>query len=344
MYPEHTALAYREATLQGADIVECDLAITKDRKFVCVHEPYLNLTTDISRKPEFSDRLTTYNMDDDDPEIDWNDKGNITDWFTFDFNLSELRTLRKRQSNTFRDPSYDWMESVVTLEELVTITREEGKRQGRTIGIYPEMKHSFAVNKILSSRGDQTRFEDYVLQELHRLGRDSSTDPVFLQSFEWTSLEYVKDKTDLKLVFLTERNLTREDWERLERIGVTGIGVDKGLVIPGHQDSQGRGRHKWGGHTDLVKQAHSHGLKVHCFTFRNEWMKLYWENGQDPYAEMEEFLDIGIDGYFSDFPLTMRRFLHYTGTLCSSSMTSSTSSPFSWLVSLLCLYVSLNQT
>ena len=29
MFPEHTALAYREAARQGADLIECDLAITK---------------------------------------------------------------------------------------------------------------------------------------------------------------------------------------------------------------------------------------------------------------------------------------------------------------------------
>ena len=36
-------------------------------------------------------------MDDDDPNINWNDKGNVTDWFTFDFTLAELQSLRVRQ-------------------------------------------------------------------------------------------------------------------------------------------------------------------------------------------------------------------------------------------------------
>ena len=62
-------------------------------------------------------------MDDDDEDIDWNDKGDITDWFSFDFPLAELKTLKKRQANDFRDPRYDWTETVVTLEELVSITK-----------------------------------------------------------------------------------------------------------------------------------------------------------------------------------------------------------------------------
>ena len=62
-------------------------------------------------------------MDDDDPDVDWNDKGDITDWFSFDFTLAELKTLKKKQANNFRDPRYDWAETVVTLEELVNITK-----------------------------------------------------------------------------------------------------------------------------------------------------------------------------------------------------------------------------
>ena len=75
---------------------------------------------------------------------------------------------------------------------------------------------------MLADRGVEERFEDLALQELQRLGFDSSSHPVFLQSFEMSSLEYVKDKTELKLVFLTERNLTNSDWERLDRLELAG--------------------------------------------------------------------------------------------------------------------------
>ena len=48
-----------------------------------------------------------------------------------------------------------------------------------------------------------------------------------LQAFEISSLEYVRKKTELKLVFLTEQNLTGAVWDRLDRLGLAGIGVDK---------------------------------------------------------------------------------------------------------------------
>jgi len=347
MYPEHTALAYRKAAEQGADLIECDIALTKDHKFICAHEPYLQLTTDVANRTEFADRKQTYDMDDDDPNFNWNDKGMVTDWFSFDFTLEELKTLKKRQANSFRDPGYDWEETVVTLEELVQITRAYGEKQGRTIGIYPELKHSAAINKVLKSRNDPKQFEDYVLEELERLGFNSPNSPCYLQAFEMSSLEYVKNKTEVKLVFLIEQNMTDAQWDRVAKLGVVGMGVDKGgLVTPGHKDDQGRGSNQWGGHTDFLDKVHDLGLKAHCFTFRNEWMKLFWEHGQDPYSQLEEFLTLKTDGYFTDFPLTVRRFLHYKNILCAPEGTSSASLniafSYSLALSVLLTFVSLS--
>ena len=94
---------------------------------MCLHEPWLSGTTDVASHPEFADRKMTYNMDDDDPEVNWNDKGDITDWFSFNFTLAELKTLKKRQSADYRDPRYDYQEDqdlrVVGFDELVDITR-----------------------------------------------------------------------------------------------------------------------------------------------------------------------------------------------------------------------------
>lgn len=197
-------------------------ASSQDLKFICVHEPYLNHSTDVASRPEFASRFATYNMDDDDPNVDWNDKGDVTDWFSFDFDLAELQTLRKRQTNDFRNPEFDWQESVVTLEELVGIVKGEGEVQGRAIGIYPEIKHPHAVNRILASRGVEGRLEELVVAELARLGLGSASDPVYLQSFELTSLEHLRASSEVRLVFLTERNLTQADWARIDGLGLAG--------------------------------------------------------------------------------------------------------------------------
>ena len=124
-----------------------------------------------------------------------------------------------------------------------------------------------------------------------------------------SSLEYVKNKTDLKLVFLLEQNITgnAEVWERLDNIGLAGMGIDKvytgsllscniititlqgNLVTPACPDVIKRGNYECGT-TDFIQEVKSHGLKVHAFTFRNEWMKLYWDHGQDPYRHTQDFL------------------------------------------------------
>ena len=98
-----------------------------------------------------------------------------------------------------------------------------------------------------------------------------------------------------------------------------GIGKDY-LVTLGHPDRLDRGRNRWGRATDFLERVHQHGLLAHAWTFKNEWTNLYWENGQDPYSEMEEFLQLGLDGFFTDFPLTAR---YSTGSKSSKFSTLS---------------------
>ena len=116
-----------------------------------------------------------------------------------------------------RDPGYDWEESLATLEQLVGIARAEAARQGRAIGVYPEIKNAAATNRVLEARGETRRLEELLLEELERLGVQPS-DPVLLQNFELSSLEEVAGRSEVRQVFLTKRNLTDTDWLRLANI------------------------------------------------------------------------------------------------------------------------------
>ena len=51
-------------------------------------------------------------------------------------------------------------------------------------------------------------------------------------------------------------------------------------------------------------------------------LKYKCKNVQDPYSELEEHLALGVDGFFTDFPLTARRFLNYKGILCGEPSNS----------------------
>jgi glycerophosphoryl diester phosphodiesterase len=44
--PENTLAAFRRAIADGADIIETDLHLTRDKTFVCIHDPTVDRTTD----------------------------------------------------------------------------------------------------------------------------------------------------------------------------------------------------------------------------------------------------------------------------------------------------------
>ena len=149
---------YRKAVEQGADYIECDVEVTKDLQLICSHEQWLKDIIDKSLYPEFTSRETTYEIMDDDPNMDWNDKGNITDWFTFDFTLAEIMELRRIQRLDYRDPSYNNKEPFCTFQEYIDIAKDGN------VGIYPEFKSATFTNKLLQSRGHNTTIYELVLK------------------------------------------------------------------------------------------------------------------------------------------------------------------------------------
>ena len=85
--PEHTLEAYRLAIRMGVDYIEPDLVSTRDGVLVARHENEISGTTDVSAHPEFAARRITKTIDD----------VAVTGWFTEDFTLAELRTLRAKE-------------------------------------------------------------------------------------------------------------------------------------------------------------------------------------------------------------------------------------------------------
>lgn len=187
--PEHTVTAYRLAVDQGADVVECDVTVSKDLVLLCSHEAWINETTDIADHYPQS-RINTYFVPDQ--------LRNITDYFTVDFTMDELRQVRKRQRQSFRDPSYDGQLPIASLEDLVTVV----KAAGRPVGIYVETKDPRFINSLPIIREANTTFEDLLLTALRDFGYDDRRSPCFLQSFSEGSLRYMADRSPLPAVIL----------------------------------------------------------------------------------------------------------------------------------------------
>ena len=76
------------------------------------------------------ERMNTYYIPDRDE--------NITDYFSVDFVLDELKQIYLRQRNSARDKNYDYQFPVTSLKEYMSIAQASG----RPVGIYPETKES----------------------------------------------------------------------------------------------------------------------------------------------------------------------------------------------------------
>jgi glycerophosphoryl diester phosphodiesterase len=308
--PEHTSAAYELAAAMGADYIEPDLVMTKDGVLVDRHEPEISTTTDVADHPEFASRRTTKNLD----------GVKTTGWFTEDFTLAELKTLRAkerlpelRQENTIYDGRYQ----VPTFAEDLALREKLSREYGRTIGIIPEIKHSTYFH----DKGFDP--EAAVMKLVNRYHLNRANAPLWIQSFELTNMQTLRTTYGYKAneVFLasntgapydlvakgdprTYADLMQPSSLRHLSTWINGIGPDKGLVIP--RTSSGA----LGTPTGLVGAAHRADLVVTPYTFRaeNSFLPTDYRLGTNPadygraIDEDVAFMKAGVDGLFCDQP------------------------------------------
>lgn len=294
--PEHTLAAYDLAIAEGADVIEPDLVPTKDGYLVARHENEISGTTDVAAHPEFAARRTTRTIDGQ----------SETGWFTEDFTLAELKTLRARERlPQLRSTAYDGRFEIPTLEEIIALAKTRSKETGRTIAIYPETKHPtyFA--------GIGLGTDAPLVAALDKAGWKTADAPVFIQSFEVKNLQHLKTMTGIRLIQLVAGEQGPADRaapsyaammtpEGLKQVATYawGIGPDKAMLWNGDAP------------TALVADAHRAGLRVHPWTYRAEnlFVRPAFRRGADPKAhgdvagEIAAALRQGIDGFFTDFP------------------------------------------
>ncbi|MEU5916634.1 glycerophosphodiester phosphodiesterase [Streptomyces sp. NPDC047141] len=309
--PEHTLGSYRHALDLGAHVVEQDLVPTRDGHLVCRHENDISGTTDVADHPEFASRRTTKTVD----------GVALTGWFTEDFTLAELKTLRAkeripatRQENTL----YDGRWTVPTFEEVLRWAEDEGRRRGREIWLHVETKHPSYFRSL------GLGLEERLAKLLRRYGRHRANSPVFLQSFEPSSIQRLAKLVDAPGVVLlsgantrpwdfvqagdprTVADLVTPEGLRWIATYAQGIGPTLDLVIP--KDAAGRLTTP----TTLVRDAHAEGLILHPYTHRNEntFLPAEYRRGTDPtaygdaFGSLRRYLETGIDGIFADNPDT----------------------------------------
>ena len=299
--PEHTLASYAQAIRDGADFIEPDLVSTRDHVLVARHENEISGTTDVAAHPEFAARRATKTID----------GASETGWFTEDFTLAELKTLRARErlpqlraANT----NFDGQETIPTFDEIIALAKAGAKTRGRAVGVYPETKHPsyFAALDL--------PLEPPLLAALRAAGWTTPASPVFIQSFEVANLKVLRKLTKVRLIQLigdgksgdgeAYDTLVTPDGLKGVAAYADGIGPNKDRIIP--RDITGR----LTAPSRLVADAHAAGLQVHPWTFRPEnfFLALDFRSGGDPAAhgdlagEYRVFLATGIDGLFADDP------------------------------------------
>lgn len=302
--PEHTLTSYFIAMQDGVDFVEPDLVMTKDGVLVARHENEIGGTTDVARHPEFAGRRTTKTID----------GIALTGWFTEDFTLAELKTLRARERIPEVRPGntrFDGQFQIPTFDEICELVA--AVRGPKRIGVYPETKHPTYF------QGLGLPMEELLVNTLHRHGYRGRDGLGIIQCFEVANLKAMRKMTDLPIVQLMEDEGAPYDFivagdKRTYRDLVTPKGLAEIATY-----ATAIGPHKWqvmplkgdetlAAPTSLVRDAHAAGLKVHAYTFRaeNQYLPADMRSGADGNAlgdlgrELRAYLECGLDGFFTD--------------------------------------------
>jgi glycerophosphoryl diester phosphodiesterase len=177
--PEHTLEAYQRAIDLGADAIEPDLISTKDGVLIASHYPNLAINTDVASRPEFASRKRE----------NWPIDGEKqSGWFAHDFTLAEIKTLGVVATDPERPQQYNGKFKIVTLQEVIDLVKAESYRLGRSIAVYPETKNP------TYHRDLGLPLEDKLISAIHSAGWNSKTAPIFVQSFEPSSLKEIRAK------------------------------------------------------------------------------------------------------------------------------------------------------
>jgi glycerophosphoryl diester phosphodiesterase len=291
LLPEHTLASYQSAIDAGVDAIELDLVATRDGQLIALHDLELSATTEVASRPAFASRRSQHVID----------GTTVQGWFARDFRLDEIKTLRARQRLAFRDHAHDGLHEIPTLAAVLDLAATI-RAGGRDLVVYLELKHA----RWHAGQGlplDQLLMK--ILGDRSLLSRNSG---ICVESFEPAILKLLRPQIDLQIVQLIESQvLTSPDALAEIKTYADGIGVWKRLIVPTRAaaaDEADESHLHLAPPATLISDAHSLGLSVEAWTFRDEPRFLAADYAKNPQAEYEQFFALGIDGVITDFPAT----------------------------------------
>jgi glycerophosphoryl diester phosphodiesterase len=301
--PEHSRSSYELALAMGVDAVEPDVVATKDGVLVIRHENEISGTTSVADHPEFAARKTTKRIDGE----------ALTGWFTEDFTWEELATLRVRErlpQLRASSASFDDVQPILRLSDLLELVRAASREHGREIGVVLEVKHATYFASI------GLDLAPLIARELRANGWADGELPLIVESFESTVLRQLQNEGIVaSYIYLIEAS--GRPYDQLVAQGraaltypqtvaahgldglvgeVDGISVDKRMLLAADNT--------------IVADAHARGLKVFTWTARpeNKFLAAPFrgDGGKaefgDYEAEWAVIAHTGVDGVFVDHP------------------------------------------
>ncbi len=275
---EHTEAAKVLAHAQGADCIEQDVVLTKDRQFIVTHDITMEETTNVEEI--YPDRAREDGR-----------------WYFADFTCNELqpltmheRTRRDGKQNVFpeRFPG-SCGQRILRLEDEIRLLRGLDQTTGRSTGLYIELKSpSFHRKEFGESMGAM------LLKLLNEFDINDASSRCYLQCFEGPELEFLHNELECRipLIHLLGRSLEPSE---LEKIAVYAQGVGPSLELLATRGEDGVIQS-----TGLVEAAHAHGLKVHPYTVRRELQPRWSSSLEETHRVLIDQLKV--DGFFTDFP------------------------------------------
>jgi glycerophosphoryl diester phosphodiesterase len=285
LMPENTLPAFAAALSIGVTTLEMDLAMTRDRQLVVMHNP--RFEPEIARDSEgnwlqqSSDSVHSMNLD-----------------TIKSYDVGRLNPERKYARRYPEQQAIDGAR-VPTLAQVFELVEASGNRSVRfNIEIkidpqYPQLTFS------------PREFAAAVVEVVRRHGMESR---VAIQSFDWRALQAVQDMApEMATSYLT----VNQDWMSNLQIGMPGKSPWlNGLDVDDFDGSAARAIEAAGGsiwssyHLEVsarsIKLAQELGLSVNVWTVNEA-------------SRMRELIEMGVDGIITDYPDRLRRVLESLG-------------------------------
>lgn len=285
--PEHTRPAKVLAHVMGADFLEQDIVATRDDELIVAHDIYIDTVTNVAER--FPGRQRSNGR-----------------FYARDFDLEEIRSLtaweRMRLDGSAvypnRYPIRTGHFRIHTFSEEMQLLNRLNAATGRTVGIYPEIKHP-AWHK-----QEGVDLSPLVLQTISEFAGADNRELVYVQCFDDAEVRRIAEELTCPwmLVQLIGKNAWNEaatDYDELRtpeglaRTAEVADGIGPNLDhLYSFKDGKAES-------TGLVETAHDLGLIVHPYTYRSDDLP----EGFVSLDDLVRFcvMDLEVDGLFTDF-------------------------------------------